>query len=120
MPHAIRSMLQRAAFGAVYLAPGPEYSIRARMLGTVWPTLFQTPQAAEHVAYCVAVQSAAADTDVIGDSLSTVKEAALPSTSQVHPKRMYAGVLRSALLTDMARGCRRAWYFLEPHSSCQA
>jgi len=91
--------LNRATYAAVFFDSSSEtpYEVRARLLGTVWPGLPQTPQAGEHLGAatlsCVATGLCEAHSDCLG----AVTLANARPSSQLDPGQVFAGLRRRAL-----------------------
>ena len=91
--HVIRE-LTRAAWAVSFT---DEEGRCCTVMGPVWSSLPQTPQAAEHVAMAVLSQLAAGRTEVNSDCMNVVRTALEPRRAQLDPRKRYAGVRLAAM-----------------------
>eukprot|EP00959_Pyramimonas_sp_CCMP1952_P024049 504505-Pyramimonas_sp.AAC.1 len=80
------------------------------MLGTVWPSLFQTPQSAEHLGMAMLCSVVEEATNPHSDCAGAVNLHNASRRDHLGPKQMFAGLRRLALESDPEGLVGRAAY----------
>ena len=92
--------VNRSSYAAVFLAPGDEYSLVARALGTVWPGLPQTPQSGEQLGLATLSCLATGHSHAHSDCLGAVRLHNLRPSAQLDLSQVFAGLRRRALAEE--------------------
>ena len=93
--------LARASYAWVFLGTGEE--VKAYAKGTVWSSLPQTSQAAEHMASTLLALHHPQSGIQHSDCMNVVNVASLPASAQMSCKNRYAGLRRCAIHERAAR-----------------
>ena len=91
--HPVRD-LNRASFSVVMVNSLAQAVLRIQ--SPIWAHLPQSPQAAEYCALAAACELIGGEATIFGDCANVIRDAQLPSGLAVAPRKLYAGIIRSA------------------------